>query len=356
MKLLYDAYICRLQQRGGINRYFEEIVSRLPADARPVLYGGAGDLLPSLQHPRARRHGVPPLAGRMQMIFRAWSSTFDIFHPTYYRLERPFEWDSIKCPLVLTVHDFTYARFGHLDDKSPQHLRDQAVAIRRADRIICVSESTRRDLHEFFPDCRAPVEVIPHGPSLACFEAVEPASRERPYFLYVGSRSFYKNFPLAVQAVAELRRRGVEADLVVAGPRFSSREEQLIKEQGCSDSVEILENPDDETLSRFYRGAVALLYPSLYEGFGLPALEAMAMGTPVLALQTSSLPEVVGSGGVLLPVEEATRENLASVLEQLLMHPAQRERLSAAARKQAANFDWNRSAEATWKVYQGVSG
>jgi len=355
VKILYDSSIYRLQRTGGINRYFEEIISRLPPEARPVFYGAPRGAAVLRKHPRSRSVFLPPFGVALKPLFRRWTSAFGLAHPTYYHLQRPFDWDSLKCPVVVTVHDFTFERFGHLYAKSGRHVAAQAAAIRRADRIICVSEATRRDLFEFFPGCRVPVDVIPHGPSLSLRGDNAPPPRARPYFLYVGSRVFYKNFPLALEALSELRRRGGDADLVVAGEPLSAIEIELTVSLGLTGCIEQAVFPGDEELAFLYRGACALIYPSCNEGFGLPALEAMAAGTPVVGLRASSMPEVVGEGGVLLPPEDANASSLADALADLLEHPGKRKRLATSALAQANCFDWTRSADATWNVYQAVA-
>ncbi|MBJ7390089.1 MAG: glycosyltransferase family 4 protein [Chthoniobacterales bacterium] len=352
MRVLYDGFIFGLQGAGGINRYFSELISRLPSGDLPVVYGSFAR---SLQVPRHPRISVRRLFrfGRLAEPYAAkWASGFDVFHPTYYHLTPPLAWSRVRSPVVLTVHDFTFERLGHRHEKSAKLLAAQKTAIGRADLIICVSRSTQADLHEFYPQAAERSRVI----HLAAPElpAGIPPEEDGPYILFVGSRSFYKNFSLAVRALSALSKRTCGLRLVVAGTPWTESEIRLIHEEGVGGLVTLVESPGDEQLAGLYAAAVCLLYPSEYEGFGLPLLEAMSVGTPVIALRSSSIPEVAGPGAILLDPCDASPENVADAMQQLLEEPSLREKLSSAGRKHASLFGWEYTASETIDAYRSV--
>lgn len=355
MRILYDGYIFFLQKAGGVNRYFREIITRLPAPVRPTIYGSHKPALHPPSHPNLRWKTPPRFADLLRTPLGWWSTSFDVFHPSYYHLTRPFDWRALRKPVVLTVYDFTFSKYAHRYERSEKLLRDQEAAIRRADIILCISHSTRADLLERFPDCEGRSVVTHLASSLPAPISIR-CPHDRPYFLFVGARAFYKNFDLAVRAVELLNKCGHQVDLLVVGPPWKDEEEKSLAEQGADRFVKLFEFPPDEILVSLYSHCVALIYPSEYEGFGLPPLEAMTQGAPVLALRTSSLPEVVGDGGILIDPQSATGEAFAGAAGELLESVPRRETLSRAAIEQSRKFSWDRAALETCAAYRHVAG
>jgi glycosyltransferase involved in cell wall biosynthesis len=355
MKILYDGFIFNLQASGGINRYFAEIISRLPSDHVPVIYGSGGDSLQTPRHERAKFKSRFPWAFVARPLIANWTSGFDLFHPTYYHLTEPLEWRRIKAPVVLTVHDFTFQRLGHLYNKSAKLLAAQQAAIERADFIVCVSQSTQADLAEFYPQAAARSCVIHLAAMDFSSHAVQSPVCHAPYVLFVGARVFYKNFALAVRTLKRLREHGNDLRLVVAGAPWTNEEKQLIAREGMNEAVILRESPCDAELATLYRKAVCLLYPSLYEGFGLPPLESMSLGTPVVALRQSSLPEVVGEGGVLVDPTECSTEAFADAIQRLVENKDYCGCLGQKALRQSRKFSWERTTLQTLNVYQAAA-
>lgn len=350
MNILYDGFIFGLQGSGGINRYFSELISRLPAEDRPAIYGSLSGSLQSPHHPRLTVRG-PFRFGRFSEPFVGkWASSFDVFHPTYYHLTPPLVWPRARAPVVLTVHDFTFRRLGHRYAKSAKLLAAQKEAIERADLILCVSRSTQSDLEEFHPQAAARSRVIYlAAPNLS---PANPHCADTPYVLFVGSRSFYKNFSLAVRALAVIAKRDIRLRLLVAGTAMTDSELKLIREEGVADLVTLVQSPGDEELAGLYAGALCLLYLSEYEGFGLPVLEALSQGSPVVALNVSSIPEVVGPGGILLDPQGADPETVADAVQKIFDSPSLRQTFVSAGRRHAASFSWERTALETLEAYR----
>jgi len=351
MKVLYDGYINHLQKAGGVNRYFSEIISRLPATVRPTIFGTVKPSLHVPKHP-CLRYASPPLGYRfLKSPIHWWCSSFQIFHPTYYHLTPPLEWSRIRPPIVLTVYDFVFSKFSEHYERSGKLLSAQTEAIKRADLILCISHSTRADLLERFPECEERSVVIHLAANVPYVQEMDRLHPKR-YLLFVGARVFYKNFDLAVQSVLLLRNQGEDVDLVVAGPPWTSAEIDFLAQKKATDFVVHWEFPDDKKLAVLYRDAEALIYPSQYEGFGLPPLEAMTLGTPVLAMKISSLPEVVGAGGILVDPRESTPEAFAAAAAHLLQDSTFRSQLGEAARSHAAGFHWDKAAAETFSAYE----
>ena len=314
MRILYDGRIFQAQRAGGINRYFSEIISGLPPNYHPLVTGveDFGKNVPShpnLELPRFK-HFRP---GRISIRVRDkwWKprllSNLDLLHPTYYDLTEGYSFSDFKCPTVLTVHDFIYAIYPKLIDGSEAIIRWQTEAIRKADHLICVSKATENDLLERFPEKQGKTSVIYHGSSFEIQPPLpEQAVFENPTFLFVGSRFAYKNFSFLLRAFARASQSNPRIRLRVAGAPLTTEVRWQIHLLGISDRVEAVAYPDEQRLMDLYRSSVALVYPSLHEGFGIPPLEAMDCRTKAITSNTTSLPEVMGNGGIMLdPTREA---------------------------------------------------
>ncbi len=367
MRTLHDGQIYALQEAGGVNRYFAELFARMPADFRPtvVTLGTCGTTPPS--HPRLRVLRAEPrrldhvsyrlsgLAARAESRLRREGRArygYDLAHPTYYTLLSGRVRD-YRMPVVLTVYDFIHERFAAQLDPEGVHAAAKREALLAADLLLCISESTRRDLLDLYPALEARARVIPLASGLDESAGCGPEPvPERPYFLYVGSRAPYKNFGTLLEAFA--RVRGRDAALCVAGPGFTESESRRMAELNLNGSVIHYGYASDAHLAKLYRHSVALVYPSLYEGFGIPPLEAMACGAPVVALNSSSLPEVVGGAGVL--VDRPTADVFADAMRMLLDYPSERGRLAEKGRERAARFSWERTAALTFDAYREVAG
>ena len=227
-------------------------------------------------------------------------------------------------------------------------------ALRRAAALLCISEATRRDLVRLFPRAEATASVIPLAADARFAEPVEPARLERPYVLAVGTLEPRKNLARLVEAFvalpAELR---AGHQLALVGPRGWDVEETLSAAAASPEDVAVLGHVDEDRLHALYAGAACFAYPSLYEGFGLPVLEAMTAGAPVVTSTVSSLPEVAGDAALLADPRDvrSIRDALAAVLGD----PDRAQALRTAGRERAAGFSWARTAAATRDVLRGLA-
>jgi alpha-1,3-rhamnosyl/mannosyltransferase len=307
-----------------------------------------------------RQHAaMPALARRLRL---------DLLHSPYFI--KPYL--GLPCPSVVTIYDLIGRRFPQTLSRRGRLLYRAAMglAVRSSAAIITISESAREDLASAYRPS-APVTVTPLAADRQFHprHAAEIASlRERyglpaSYLLYVGSNKPHKNLERLVLAWDSLRGRGqgpgvgaAEAGvgLVIAGheARRDDPLRRLLVERGLGGSVRLLPNLADADLPALYSGALLFAFPSYYEGFGLPPLEAMACGAPVLCANLSSLPEVVGDAA--LTVDPYSVEAIAAGLARLLHNPALRRELSARGQRRAREFSWRRTALGTLRVYEQV--
>jgi glycosyltransferase involved in cell wall biosynthesis len=263
---------------------------------------------------------------------------------------------------VITVHDLAFLRFPDLVTKASHRYYSQIFrATAEAERIIAVSESTRGDLLDLVSSSLAPkIVVIPEGvdPSFSAGGVAELDRKhlahfgiDGPYFLYVGTIEPRKNLPRLIRAFERFRAitRQPNVCLVIAGGRGWLADESEVAIAAAGDSVRYLGRVESSDLVALYRGALALVLVSLYEGFGLPILEAMACGTPTLASSTGSLPELVGDAGIV--VDPNNEDLIASSLKRLWNDAELRDNLSALGLERARHFTWPNVAIQTAEVY-----
>jgi glycosyltransferase involved in cell wall biosynthesis len=358
MRILYDGRVFQMQRVGGVNRYFAEIISGLPGDYHPVITGveDFGKNVPGhphLERPRFKHFRPGRISVRVRE--RWWKPRLlrqlDLFHPTYYDLTYGFSLADFHCPMVLTVHDFIYAIYRKLIEGSEGVIRDQAEAIRKADFVICISKATENELLERFPEKRGKTSIIYHGSS---FEIQPPLAEqaifEKPSFLFVGRRGGYKNFFFLLRAIAKASKTNSRIRLRVVGAPLNTEERWQIQMLGISDRVEAVTYPDEQQLISLYRSSVALVYPSLHEGFGMPPLEAMACRTLAITSNTTSLPEVIGDGGIML---DPTREvDWVECILKTAKGGRDRDLMIERGLERVRMFSWKKTVEQHLEVYR----
>ncbi|MBE7537025.1 MAG: glycosyltransferase family 4 protein [Opitutaceae bacterium] len=308
-RIVYDGHIFRWQTYGGVSRYFCEIISRSRlAVGRRILGVGAvagitrtgvGFSPPSRIKPRRISQAIVT-----EYWARRYLSRGCVFHPTNYRLSCGLKYGDLRCRLVVTVHDFIMLAYSEFREECAVMIAEQAEAIQAADHLICVSKYTESELHERYPNTRGKSSVVYHGSSFPALTEVglqeKVANRAVSRFLFVGGRATYKNFLFILDAFHKSVKSGIPMKLVVAGAALSKEERWQVEARGLNEFIEVHCKPSEAQLHKLYLDSTALLYPSVHEGFGIPALEAMACGSLVIASSRTSLPEVVGDAGMLL--------------------------------------------------------
>jgi glycosyltransferase involved in cell wall biosynthesis len=288
---------------------------------------------------------------RVQFPPVEWLVDCDVFHATNF-IAPP----SRKVPVVVTVHDIGFVH--HPESVTPGVRRMARLLpdiLRRAAAIITVSTFTCEELVTWLPEVAGRVTVIHNGSHARAAPTVLPdAPATPPYALMLGTLEPRKNLPLALDALRILRRRGVDLRLVLAGGRSNLLDVPLLLRQRGLGEPEVTRTGyiDDARVSALLAGARVLVFPSLYEGFGMPLLEGMEAGVPVVGVRAGATPETVGDAGVL--VDPGDVEGFAGAMEQAAFDDGLRERLILAGRAQAARFTWARAAQATLDVYRRV--
>jgi len=248
---------------------------------------------------------------------------------------------------VVTVHDLSFESMPWLMGRRDRLLfrRFVPASARRADRVLAVSEHTKRDLADHYGIPEDKIVVTPNGVD-PVFHPNGSAPERPPYMLFVGGIQPRKDPVAAIEALALLDG---DLGLVVVGAEKRGGDEvrRTVSRLGLEQRVDLAGHVDHEELAGLYRGAACLVFPSRYEGFGLPVLEAMASGTPVVAAAVGAVPEVAGDAAILVePGEpEAIAEGIRHALEE-------RERLVEAGLKRAAQFSWTETARRTLAVYR----
>ena len=366
MRIAFDQQVFLLQEYGGISRYIcslaEELAKITGVEARifaPLHFNQNLSLATGMSRRGFRLPKLNPKLFRLALMAGTFLARKSInsFHPNVLH-ESYFSLDDY-CPSgskrVLTVHDMIHEKFPESFFGSSRTTEPKKAAALRADHVICVSESTRRDLIDI---CQIPWEktsVIYHGVD-SIFNAAEQdidllVDFPKNYLLYVGKRDGYKNFDGFLKAFAALTSLKKEFSIVCfGGGAFTPNELAVAKDAGLGPRQLVHYAGGDDLLAAFYRKAYALVYPSIYEGFGLPPLEAMASGCPVICSNTSSLPEVVGDAGEYF--EPLHQGSMMIAMENVLTSPKRHEGLRANGFIQASKFSWSKCAKETMREYQ----
>jgi len=356
---------------GGVGVYIYQLIRHLlDADSVNEYYlirFGRG-LLDIYRHPRARNVVLP--ASKV-------SRTLGLADFPYAALVRKFGLDLLHYPnqfggaflprhikRVATLHDLTPLLFPRFHPRR-RVLGFRLLArgsLRRCDRIIVYSDNTRRDLLSRAMAARDAIVNIPLGvnpglrPGLFSEGFTERYGLHRPFILTVGVLEPRKNHIVLFETLRRLRHRGQDASLVVIGREGWRWSSPLARPEyhDLAPSVRILADVPERDLAEFYGRAAVFVYPSLYEGFGLPILEAMACGAPVVCSSSSSLPEVAGDAA--LYADPRDPEQFADQVSRLLCDPELRRRMVEAGLRRARQFSWQRTAQETIAVYRSVCG
>lgn len=361
--MVMDGVIFELQQAGGITRYFTELLRQmdhrpqsgvfdvfvttrqpgLPSsrNVRQVVFQDYGNLLPRSRFTAGSRAKLRSVSIRLV----AGAASSDIWHSTYYT--SPLGWQG---PIITTVHDCIYekypALFNRTEVKTVVAARRESLV--RSERVCCVSEATRRDVHALYGIPLSHIVVVPPAISASFTDADFVQQRERsPFVLYVGGRAPHKNFDFLLHSY-QTWKLARDFKLVIAGPPPAPREEERIATLGLANRVTFVRWPNDRDLAQLYGSAAALVHPSLYEGFGIPILEALFFGCPLAASSIPSSREVAGDTAFYFDPREET--GLHAALTAAVRSQIPRADLANRARA----YSWAASAARMEEVYREV--
>jgi glycosyltransferase involved in cell wall biosynthesis len=362
MNVFFDYQIFYLQKYGGISRYFYELAKELnqikTCEPKIIVPFHGNDYIKQ--------------AGKQDYIYTYGTLRKKLYYNRYYNkqiernvsetkrfcnsagkklLHETFYLDRIKTdiPKVITIHDMIPELFDDNSVENKQVISCKKKAIQEASLIIAVSENTRKDLIQFYPEISSKTHVVYHG-----IEQVSSAEKiavsEKPYLLFVGNRVGYKNFKLLLEVYCSDKIIHTAFNLICfGGSKITAEEEHLIQKHHAGNKIKFMSGTDEE-LGKLYKNASVLVYTSAYEGFGLPVLEAMKFSCPVLCSNASSLPEVAGDAALMLNVSD--QNQLVKGLHAILFDNDLRKDLILKGINRAKQFTWKKCAGETFEKYK----
>ena len=361
MKVAFDYKIFYRQKFGCPSRYFSELFENLNehyCDTHIVSPIYTNEYLKNSKYLK-NIHGVKFSSRRFFGKFYEYLNNNiselvisrmnpEIIHTTYY--------DDVlmtqKKPIVLTVHDLIHEIF-YKDFGFEKYFKPKKKMIDRADHIICVSKSTKKDLIEYYNVDEKKISVIYHGVTKKENIGNYSLKEKKPFFLYIGSRKRYKNFKIFLEAYCLNSLISKNFNIICFGGGLFLDEEHKLFESLSIDKTQITNiSGDDNTLTYLYKNAQALIYPSLYEGFGMPILEAMRLKCPVISSNSSSLPEVYGN--TCLSFNPNSKIELAEHLNTISNNNDFKNKIIQDAFLRSKIFSWEKCARETMDVYESL--
>ncbi|UOQ67215.1 glycosyltransferase family 4 protein [Hymenobacter volaticus] len=365
MKILYDHQIFALQKFGGISRYFNEIM-KLENDnfkvcsIDPVLFRqnevhNKQDFFSRGERFVKRKLGVlnstevPAFPSEAKAVFA--KEDYDIFHPTYYD---PYFLGMNSKPFVLTVYDMIheiYKEYFPAYDMDSSNKRNLCV---KAERIIAISHKTKEDLIDIFNIPEEKISVTHLASDFDKYEAstIDIAHDLKKYILFVGNRGLYKNFYFTMIALSEVLKSDLNLQVLCTGHAFTSAEINFFKDLGIEKQVLNAFLRSDNDLAWAYKNAAMFIFPSLYEGFGLPILEAFASNCPVVTSNGGSLPEVAGDAALYF--EPKNLVQIRDAVTTVLYNRSVQKDLIDKGQKRYKEFSWDKCRSETRQIYSSL--
>jgi len=407
MRIFFDSQIFDLQKYGGISRYFTELMRLLPTvnhnlqihqgisntenyyyndylnslvtepkdkiqiidSKKKPLYNKISDFARKNRYAYYLYHNLPipkkrAIINRLLLqksvdfaennqkrtIELLKKGDFDIFHPTYYN---PYFLEYLgNKKMILTVHDMIHEIFPEHFSLSEQIIEQKRTLLQRADRIIAVSENTKNDIVDIYKISPSKINVIYHGCSFEKDPIYEQSNNNLPkrYVLFVGHRGLYKNFYFFLKAISPILLKDKNLNLVcVGGNSLDCEELAFFDKFNVKDKVLHYFSKDCE-LNHIYKNAIAFIYPSLYEGFGIPILEAFHAGCPVIMSNTSSLPEVGKDAAIYF--EPKKMESIRNAINMVIYDTNLQNSLREKGFERLKHFSWKKAAQLTNYAYK----
>jgi len=389
MKILYDYQIFTKQNYGGVSRYFYELMDNLRAHkidieipinyskniyikeadflSRPLKgYTEYKDFLLGLR-PKGKAKIYKLLqklnfiknaetANQKISIERLKKQNFDIFHPTYY--DSYFLKYIGKKPFVLTIYDMIHETYPELFSADNKIARQKKILAQKAEKIIAISENTKKDIIKFIGINEDKILVIHLGNSINRQENNLKINTDllkklpEKYILFVGNRASYKNFDNFSKALIPLFKINKKLNAVCAGGgEFSDKEINFFKTFNITDKFRQY-SVNDSDMTLLYKNALVFVFPSLYEGFGLPILEAFNCGCPVAASNRGSLPEIAGNAAAYFNPEDIS--SITDAINNIIADDGTKEKMKKNGFEQLKKFSWEKTAEKTLAVYNSI--
>jgi len=366
MKILYDHQIFTSQIYGGISRIFFELIKYFNNDneieCELSLNYSNNYYLKKLDNLSYKaflenysfrgKHRLLSILNKKASIKYISKGDYDIFHPTYYD---PYFLDYIgRKPFVLTIYDMIHEIYSDMFPLKDKTSKRKKLLAQKATKIIAISENTKRDTIKYLGIDEGKIEVIHLGNSFKINKDDKTINIKIPekYILFVGSREGYKNFETFIVAVSPLLNEDNELNIVCAGGGdFSKIEIDKFKNLNIRDKL-FYYSGSDSILAYLYQKATAFIFPSLYEGFGIPILESFACRCPLICGKTSSLPEVAGDAAIYFdPIDKLSMLNS---IQKVIYNDELKKQLINKGVERVKEFTWKKTADKTKKIYEGV--
>ena len=355
MKIFYDHQIFTLQRIGGVSKYFVELMKRIPREEWYTSAIISNNLYVDEENLFRHYHFLPNLSFRGKdrlmtivsngySLFQLHKQSYDIFHQTDYN---PYCIGTLKkknIPFITTCHYLNFATVNRCD----YLMQWQKKSMLNADAIVAISENTKKELLSLWNIPENKIEVIYHGVN---FHENEYYIRKLnvPYILYVGTRFSFKNFRNLLFAFAKLSQKYEDLFLVCVGSSFTDNELKDIVGLKLQNRIYQFSVSDSE-LNNLYHYAECFVYPSISEGFGLPLLEAMSNGCPVVCSNISCFPEIAANAAIYFSPFDIN--NIYSTIETVLLNPSLRADLVKQGKERVRLFSWDKSVKAHLALYK----
>lgn len=382
MKILYDHQIFEHQRIGGVSRYFSEIIKHLPQDVEydvsvqysfneylkgldiPFVWKDQvltySTFLPKLNFKGKKRlfsylekifpHKYPDLLkiNRESTIKKLKERDLDLFHPTFFD-DYYLPYMGSK-PYVLTVHDMIIELYPEFIC-SPLFIKRKKKLVDNASHIIAVSENTKKDIINVFGTDSCKISVVYHASSLEETDGI-PENLPDKYLLYVGDRRLgYKNFAFFISSLQPVLKNNKDLHIVCTGDKFTNEELRYFCDLGIADQV-LIRFVHDRQMYNLYKHAQMFIYPSYYEGFGIPIMEAFQARCPVVLSDSSCFPEVAGDAGIYFNAKSP--DNLRNVVLKTLKDKEFRKEMIDKGTSRFTEFSWEKSSKKTVEIYKKV--
>lgn len=366
MKILFDHQIFTHQQYGGISRYFFELIKKFDnvnnsCNVATLFTDNAyynKSFNPKLNRilPDANFRGKSKITKNLNVrksVSEIKNGNFDIFHPTYYN--DYFLKNIGNKPFVVTFYDMIHEKFANTYSELSNDLltcQFKKILAQKASRIIAISETTKNDIIDIYGIDKEKIDVVYLGNSLANDINEVDKIIEEDYILFIGNRLLYKNFEGFVTVVAPLLIENNLKLVCGGGGEFSLDEVEFINRMSLWKQIILIKKIDDKILSNLYKNALFFAFPSLYEGFGIPVLEAFASSCPALLSNGGSLPEIGGDAAVYFDIND--QDSLYKSASNLINSHQLREELREKGNKRLPNFSWDNTFRNTLSVYNKI--
>lgn len=373
LKIKFDYHIFNSQEYGGISKYFFYLyiaLSKLDCHPRIIAPIHRNRYLRKIKKEQGLRFflsmnnrliiRVIKIISFLYDQFHSRFNKYEIIHKTYFPSKLNFfgrsiyldSFNSPKSKKIITFYDMSFFLFSNLLNDSKNMISLQKKQCADADAIIAISHSTKNDLIKYYNISKEKISVIHLGVDKEIFFKKRKSNLDvRNFILFVGNRQTYKNFELFVESFAEITDQSINL-VLFGGGEITQSEIRLLDKFSIIKKV-YYETGDDIKLSKFYNSAKFMVYPSLYEGFGLPVLEAMSCGCPVIAGDNSSISEVADDSALLIDVTK--KEAIRDAMNKLINNESMRLSLSQKGIKRSKNFSWEKCANETYKLYQSFN-